>query len=373
MRAAKIIIFKIPQGRHSSARHDHADPHPSMHRKRRSLSYPDAAVKGCSLSAAVHFGKQGERSSMIEVNNLTKHFGNHPAVDHISFTAQKGEILGFLGPNGAGKSTTMRMITGFFPPTGGTVVVGGHDILTDALAARKKIGYLPENAPVYPDMTVTRYLEFCAEIRGFSGAARNRRVGETIERCFLTTVSGQAVNTLSKGYKQRVCFAQSILHDPEYLILDEPTDGLDPNQKHEVRQMIREMSATKAIIFSTHILDEVDSICSRAIIIAGGKVVADDTPDGLRRRSSFHGSVVLSLKGSESEAVQQRVEALDGVASVSVVESDGEGTTLRIFPEDTRVPVADKVIAAAGRDGTRIASVFVEQGRLEDVFRDITT
>ena len=241
---------------------------------------------------------------MIEVKRLTKQFGHHPVVDSISFTAEKGEILGFLGPNGAGKSTTMRMITGFFPPTSGTVIVGGSDILTQSLAARRKIGYLPENAPVYPDMTVSRYLDFCAEIRGFGGSAKKQRVGETLERCFLAGVRHQAVNTLSKGYKQRVCFAQSILHDPEYLILDEPTDGLDPNQKHEVRLMIREMSATKAIIFSTHILDEVDSVCSRAIIIAGGKVVADDTPEGLRKRSAFHGSVVLSLKGTATDGVR---------------------------------------------------------------------
>jgi ABC-2 type transport system ATP-binding protein len=310
---------------------------------------------------------------MIEVRRLTKQFGPHPAVDNISFTAEIGEILGFLGPNGAGKSTTMRMITGFFPPTSGTVIVGGSDILTHSLAARRKIGYLPENAPVYPDMTVSRYLDFCAEIRGFGGAAKKQRVGETLERCFLASVRHQAVNTLSKGYKQRVCFAQSILHDPEYLIFDEPTDGLDPNQKHEVRQMIREMSATKAIIFSTHILDEVDSVCSRAIIIADGKVVADDTPDGLRRRSASHGSVVLTVTGAAVDGMQKRMAALEGVASVSVVESDAERTTLRIFPDDPAVPVADRVIASANQDGVRIASVFVEQGRLEDVFRDITT
>jgi len=310
---------------------------------------------------------------MIEVRHLTKQFGSHLAVNDITFTARKGEILGFLGPNGAGKSTTMRMITGFFPPTSGTVIVGDHDILTQSIAARKKIGYLPENAPVYPDMTVNRYLDFCAEIRGFGGAAKTRRVGETLERCFLANVRHQAVNTLSKGYKQRVCFAQSILHDPEYLILDEPTDGLDPNQKHEVRLMIREMSATKAIIFSTHILDEVDAVCSRAIIIADGKVVADDTPDGLRRRSRSHGSVVLTVTGSATDGIQKRIAELDGVASVSVVQSDGERTTLRIFPDDPDVPVADRVIATANQDGGRIAAVFVEQGRLDDVFREITT
>jgi ABC-2 type transport system ATP-binding protein len=310
---------------------------------------------------------------MIDVKNLTKQFGSHLAVDGISFTVGKGEILGFLGPNGAGKSTTMRMITGFFPPTGGTAVIGGSDILTDSLAARRKIGYLPENAPVYPDMAVSRYLDFCADIRGLSGSAKKNRVDETVARCFLDGVRHQAINTLSKGYKQRVCFAQSILHDPEYLILDEPTDGLDPNQKHEVRLMIREMSATKAIIFSTHILDEVDAVCTRAIIIADGRVVADDTPAGLRRRSAFHGSVVLTVNGAAVDGIETRLEEVDGVASVSVVESDGERRTLRIFPEDPAVPVADRVIASVASGGMTLDSVFVEQGRLDDVFRSITT
>ena len=310
---------------------------------------------------------------MIEVKHLTKKFGNHLAVDNLSFTAEKGEILGFLGPNGAGKSTTMRMITGFFPPSDGTVVIGGSDIIDQSIAARRKIGYLPENAPVYPDMTVHQYLDFCAEIRGFSGSEKRRRVAETVERCFLTGVGQQMVSTLSKGYKQRVCFAQSILHDPEYLILDEPTDGLDPNQKHEVRMMIREMSATKAIIFSTHILDEVDSVCSRAIIIAGGKVVADDTPDGLRRRSAFHGSVLLTVQGASSDALDQRIAELAAVASVSVVGTEGECRTLRIFPAEANVPVVDRVIETVGQAGQTIVSVFVEQGRLDDVFRNITT
>lgn len=310
---------------------------------------------------------------MIEVKHLTKRFGDHLAVDNISFSAEKGEIMGFLGPNGAGKSTTMRMITGFYPPTRGTVIVGGSDISTHAIAARRKIGYLPENAPVYPDMTVSRYLNFCAEIRGFSGASKRQRLGETLERCFLAEVRHQVVNTLSKGFKQRVCFAQSILHDPEYLILDEPTDGLDPNQKHEVRLMIREMSATKAIIFSTHILDEVDAVCSRAIIIAAGKVVADDTPEGLRRRSALHGSVVLTVTGAATDGLEKRIAELDGVSSVSIVETDGDRRTLRVFPIDPSMTVADRVIASITADGVTIASVFVEQGRLDDVFRDITT
>jgi len=310
---------------------------------------------------------------MIGVNALTKLFGNHVAVDNISFNAEKGEILGFLGPNGAGKSTTMRMITGFFPPTSGTVVIGGKDILTQSIAARRKIGYLPENAPVYPDMTVSRYLDFCGEIRGFSGAIKTRRVGDVIDRCFLGGVRHQPVSTLSKGYKQRVCFAQSIIHDPEYLILDEPTDGLDPNQKHEVRQMIREMSVTKAIIFSTHILDEVDAVCSRAIIIADGKVVADDTPGGLRRRSAFHGSVILTVDGARSDGLERELSKLECVASVSLVKADGERRTLRILPVDPSVAMVDRVIAAVGDFSVDIDSIFVEQGRLEDVLRDITT
>jgi len=222
---------------------------------------------------------------MIEAQHLTKIFGSKRAVDDISFTLEKGEILGFLGPNGAGKSTTMRMITGFMPPSGGTAVIGGHDIRHDPIEARKRLGYLPENAPVYPDMSVFDYLDFCAQIRGFSGADRKKRVGDTIQKCFLGSVRHQTIGTLSKGYKQRVCFAQSILHDPEYLIMDEPTDGLDPNQKHEVRLMIQRMSADKAIILSTHILDEMEAVCTRAIIIAKGRIAAEGTAQQLLEQS----------------------------------------------------------------------------------------
>ena len=179
---------------------------------------------------------------MIEAKHLTKCFGQKVAVDDISFTVGKGEVLGFLGPNAAGKSTTMRMITGFIPPTSGTALIGGHDITGSPLAARERIGYLPENAPAYPDMTVTGFLCFIAEVRGFFGKKRSLRVEETIDRCFLQEVRYQSISTLSKGFRQRVCFAQSIIHDPEYLIMDEPTDGLDPNQKHEVRMMIQEMA-----------------------------------------------------------------------------------------------------------------------------------
>ena len=223
---------------------------------------------------------------MLEIKELNKKFGPIHAVKGVSFTVEKGEVLGFLGPNGAGKSTTMRMITGFLPPTSGTAVVNGCDVLRDPLGAKKQIGYLPENAPVYGEMTVGRFLGFVAEIRGFSGADRARRVDGAIEMARLEKVRQQTISTLSKGYKQRVCFAQAILHDPPVLIMDEPTDGLDPNQKHVVRSMIKEMAARKAIVISTHILEEVEAICTRVIVIANGRIVANGTPAGLKAQSS---------------------------------------------------------------------------------------
>ncbi len=310
---------------------------------------------------------------MIEVRKLTKYFGTKKAVDDVSFTVERGEILGFLGPNGAGKSTTMRMITGFIPPSGGTALIGGADIIEDSLSARKKIGYLPENAPVYPDMTVLGYLDFCAEIRGFASAGRKRRVEETIEKCFLTEVKFQSISTLSKGFKQRVCFAQSIIHDPEYLILDEPTDGLDPNQKHEVRLMIRKMSAEKAIILSTHILEEMDAVCTRAIIIANGRIVADETPASLRTRSSLHGAVSLTLHKTDPEEFLSFVQEISGVKLAKLIEKDTDVFKVRVFPESPDTSIVDQIIPALSENHYELKSVFVEQGRLDEVFRTITT
>jgi ABC-2 type transport system ATP-binding protein len=221
---------------------------------------------------------------MLTVNNLTKSFGVIQAVKGVSFTVEKGEVLGFLGPNGAGKSTTMRMITGFLPPTSGTAVICGHDIQTNPVAAKRCIGYLPENAPSYHTMSVTDFLTFIGRIRGFEGADLNKKVEAAIEKSRLESVRKQTIETLSKGYRQRTCFAQAILHDPQVLIMDEPTDGLDPNQKFVVRQMIKEMAADKAIIVSTHILEEVDAVCTRAIVIANGTVVANGTPAELRAK-----------------------------------------------------------------------------------------
>lgn len=223
---------------------------------------------------------------MLEIKELNKKFGPIHAVKGVSFTVSKGEVLGFLGPNGAGKSTTMRMITGFLPPTSGTAVINGCDILEDPVGAKKQIGYLPENAPVYGEMTVGNFLGFAAEIRGFRGEERQRRVKDAMERARLTDVRAQTVSTLSKGYKQRVCFAQAILHDPPVLIMDEPTDGLDPNQKYVVRTMIKDMAESKAIVISTHILEEVEAICTRVIVIAGGRIVANGTPASLKAQSS---------------------------------------------------------------------------------------
>ena len=221
---------------------------------------------------------------MLTVSNLRKNFGTIQAVKDVSFTVEKGEVLGFLGPNGAGKSTTMRMITGFLPPTSGTASICGHDIIADPVAAKRCIGYLPENAPSYHTMTVTDFLTFVGRVRGLDGAALKDKVEASIVKSRLDSVRKQTIETLSKGYRQRTCFAQAILHDPQVLIMDEPTDGLDPNQKFVVRQMIKEMAADKAIIVSTHILEEVDAVCTRAIVIAGGQIVANGTPAELRAR-----------------------------------------------------------------------------------------
>lgn len=221
---------------------------------------------------------------MLTICDLKRSFGPIQAVRGVSFTVEKGEVLGFLGPNGAGKSTTMRMITGFLPPTAGTATVCGFSMQENPVEAKRCLGYLPENAPSYAGMRVDAFLDFIAAIRGYRGDERRRRVEAAIEKSRLQTVRHRLIETLSKGYRQRTCFAQAILHDPRVLIMDEPTDGLDPNQKFVVREMIKEMAADKAIIISTHILEEVEAVCTRAIIIADGRIVANGTPAELRAR-----------------------------------------------------------------------------------------
>ena len=312
---------------------------------------------------------------MIEVNHLSKYFGETGAVNDISFTVDRGEVLGFLGPNAAGKSTTMRMITGFLTPTSGTAVIEGSDIIKDSLGARRKIGYLPENAPAYPDMTVAGFLGFIAGIRGFSGDAKRVRVQETLDRCFLSDVRHQIINTLSKGYKQRVCFAQSILHDPEYLIMDEPTDGLDPNQKHEVRAMIRDMSRDKAIVISTHILEEVELVCKRVIIIARGHIVADDTPEGLTERSALHGAIGLTVRKQDGNALIKGIQDLPEIDRSEVVGESESDMTLRLFLKET-ASLSDggmeRVVRRLFERGSSVETFFMEKGRLDEVFRMVT-
>ena len=307
---------------------------------------------------------------MINVENLTKIFGTKRAVDGVSFTVARGEVLGFLGPNGAGKSTTMRMLTGFLPPTSGKVTVGGFDITENPIAAKKLLGYLPESAPAYTDMTVRGFLDFAAEIRGLRGDAKKAAISRVVELCFLNTVLHQNVDTLSKGYRHRTCFAQSIIHDPQILVLDEPTDGLDPNQKHEIRQLIRKMGETKAIIFSTHILEEVDAVCSRAIIIDRGAIVANGTPAELRRKSEWAGAVTLRIQGVAAGAVQEKLNQLRIAKKISTA-TDGNRVTVTVFPRMAGDgDLTREVIAATS--GWPVEELRTEEGRLDEVFRSIT-
>jgi ABC-2 type transport system ATP-binding protein len=310
---------------------------------------------------------------MIEVENLHKHFGAKVAVDGVSFTVNKGEVLGFLGPNGAGKSTTMRMVTGFLPATEGSVTIGGSDIEEDEIAAKSKIGYLPEAAPLYSDMTVEGFLRFAAEMRGVPASELSSAVDKAIETTFLEPVRHQSVDTLSKGYRHRTCFAQSIIHDPEVLILDEPTDGLDPNQKHEIRQLIRRMGETKAIIFSTHILEEVEAACTRAIIIDRGTVIADGTPDELKAKSSNAGSVRLRAKGLAGSGIEAELEKLPESRSVEVEESNDGGLVARILPAKGKSADLGAAVAKLCKDkALTVEELHVEQGRLDELFREIT-
>ena len=311
---------------------------------------------------------------MIKVDNLVKHFGRKRAVDGVSLTVEKGEILGFLGPNGAGKSTTMRMVTGYFPPTSGSVKVGDFDMLEQPIEAKKLIGYLPESAPCYRDMTVLGFLKFSAEVRGLSGAEKNKAIDRVVEMCFLENVIHQSVDTLSKGYKHRTCFAQSIIHDPPILVMDEPTDGLDPNQKREIRQLIKRMGETKAIIFSTHILEEVEAVCSRAMIIDRGKVVANGTPAELKGKSETAGSVSLKVKGTGASALRGKLDGLPLVARTTTVEEKGGLSWVRAFPKEKpeNGEVSAAVATLASKENWEVVELFTEQGRLDEVFWNIT-
>jgi ABC-2 type transport system ATP-binding protein len=309
---------------------------------------------------------------MIRVEHLVKAFGAKRAVNDVSFAVERGEVLGFLGPNGAGKSTTMRIITGFYPPTSGRVTVGGFDVAEDPIPAKRLIGYLPENAPGYADMTVHGFLGFAADLRGLTGDAKKRAVHKAVETCSLEGVLYQTIDTLSKGYKHRTCLAQSIVHDPDVLILDEPTDGLDPNQKHEARSLIKRMGERKAIVFSTHILEEVEAACTRVIIIDRGSVVANGTPAELKARSELAGAVRITVAGVSGAAVADKLGAIPGAARAEPLEDTGGRATVRVYPKTRGAAFTAAVAQAAQAAGWQVEALVTEEGRLDDVFREIT-
>ena len=301
---------------------------------------------------------------MIKIENLTKSYGDLVAVKDISFTVSPGEVLGFLGPNGAGKSTTMKMIAGFLSPTEGQISVCGHNVESDSMAARQVIGYLPEGAPAYGEMTTSAFLRFIGELRGMNPARLDARITEVVRQLNLSKVLEQPIDTLSKGFKRRVGLAQAILHDPQVLILDEPTDGLDPNQKQEVRSLIQGMAKDKIIIISTHILEEVHAVCNRAIIISGGQLLADATPDALEARSRYHQAVTLV-----SPAAEQIAGTLKGVSDVSKVEVEGHQVTA--FPKAGKQIFA-QISTLITQHAWSVSEVQLERGRLDEVFRTIT-
>ena len=310
-------------------------------------------------------------ASMIETRNLTKRFGLITAVDGVSLSVDSGEVLGFLGPNGAGKSTTMKMVAGFLEPTSGTASICGHEVLDDPVAVKKVLGYLPEGAPTYGDMTPLSYLGFVAQIRGFDGAERRRRIEMVVEKVALHEVLRQPIETLSKGFKRRVGLAQAMLHDPPVLIMDEPTDGLDPNQKRHVRGLIREMAKNKAIVISTHILEEVEAVCTRAVIIARGKIRADGRPDTLRARAANHNSVLITTPQKDAETVRRRIANLPDVKAVEIIGTVDGISKLRVLPKRARSIATD--VADLVRSATLpVQEIFVEQGSLDDVFWDMT-
>lgn len=310
-------------------------------------------------------------STLLEIEGLTKRFGPITAVDNISFSVDRGEVLGFLGPNGAGKSTAMKMITGYLSPTAGKITVCGHDVRSHPIEIKRRIGYLPEGAPLYGDMTPNSLLNFVCDIRQLSREQRQRGMEHAIESLHLQRVLRQPIETLSKGYKRRVGLAQAIIHDPEVLILDEPTDGLDPNQKHEVRDLLDRMSSTKSIIISTHILEEVDAVCSRAIIISQGAIVADQKPSQLEERSRYHNAVGIRIAADGAERCVTVLNEISEVSSVQQLVQPGGLNELVAFPVGGN-SILGPVRKAIDQSGLDVAEMFVERGRLEDVFRDLT-
>ena len=309
---------------------------------------------------------------MIVVDALSKQFGQFQAVDEISFEVQRGEVVGFLGPNGAGKSTTMKMLTCYLPPTSGNAEVNGFSINSQRLQVQEQIGYLPESAPSYNEMQVEEFLSFIGEVRGYTGSELRRRVGRDLELTSLQEARKQIIDTLSKGFRQRTCLAQALIHDPPVLILDEPTDGLDPNQKHEVRELIRRMSEERTILVSTHILEEVEAVCTRALIISEGRLVGLGTPDELLSQSIYRNAITLSVSGVNAETLLEDLNGLEQVYSVERLEDMPNGAiTVRVFPKD-RESISSELEKFLKKKKMSIEQFFVERGRLDEVFRKLT-
>ena len=309
---------------------------------------------------------------MIVVDALSKQFGQFQAVDEISFEVQRGEVVGFLGPNGAGKSTTMKMLTCYRPPTSGSAEVNGFSINSQRLQVQEQIGYLPESAPSYNEMQVEEFLSFIGEVRGYTGSELRRRVGRVLELTSLQEARKQIIDTLSKGFRQRTCLAQALIHDPPVLILDEPTDGLDPNQKHEVRELIRRMSEERTILVSTHILEEVEAVCTRALIISEGRLVGLGTPDELLSQSIYRNAITLSVSGVNAETLLEDLNGLEQVYSVERLEDMPNGAiTVRVFPKD-RESISSELEKFLKKKKMSIEQFFVERGRLDEVFRKLT-
>jgi ABC-2 type transport system ATP-binding protein len=294
-------------------------------------------------------------------------FDDFLAVNDLSFDVAEGEVLGFLGPNGAGKSTTMKIISGFLTATSGEVSVCDIDVSRDPQKVQEIMGYLPEGAPAYGEMTVAAFLDFIAQVRGFNGEKKRQRIQAVVEQVQLQAVLHQVIDTLSKGFVRRVGLAQAIMHDPKVLILDEPTDGLDPNQKHQVRELIKSLSKDKIVIISTHILEEVSAVCSRALIINKGKLLLDDHPEKLEKQSRYHNAICLQL----AEDVSQAVSLLEGMANIDSVEQIQDRKYM-LFPQEGQMLLPD-VVRWLDKQNWQVENLHLEKGRLEDVFRQVTS
>ena len=308
---------------------------------------------------------------MIEVIEISRNFGRFQAVSNVSFQVQKSEVLGFLGPNGAGKSTTMKMLTGYLQPSSGDALICGHSVTKQSLKARAKIGYLPESAPSYGEMQVEEFLRFAGKVRGLTGGKLNSQIEKVLEETSLQTVRKQLIETLSKGYRQRTCLAQSLLHDPPVLLLDEPTDGLDPNQKYEVRKLISQLKEDRTILVSTHILEEVEAICTRAIILSEGKIVGDGTPEELLSKSVYHNAINLKISVKPNQNVQQILLGIPSVERVEIQSSNHQTLSFVILAKQGQ-PILEEVKEHLDQQNVKIVEMYVEKGRLDEVFRQMT-